>query len=155
MSGGDWSSAPDDVDVDAVDTELSRKMADQLTMRGLELDDVAMQRLREAAADMEEGVAQSGHVHQQVPFLCATPDGPVHANFELSRSPGNETFKVTLSGAGLPEVDPQELFRQMRGEMTQPGGGGVPVGVVLTLIVAAALLITAVAGGIIMAAAAG
>ncbi len=153
MSGGDWSSAPDDVD--AVDSVLSRKMADMITTRGLELDAVGMQRLREAAAEMEEQIGRSGHAHQQVPFISARPEGPVHANFELTRSPGNEHFKVTLSGAGLPAVDPNEDFAKMWDEMKAPQGGGVPVLVIVTLVLATLIVVGMLAISILAALMAG
>ncbi len=98
MGGGDWSDAPNESP--AVDSELSKKMVAQLTMNGLTLDAVAHDRLREVAAEMHAEFDAHGHAKQDVPFLCATSAGPVHANFTASGSPGSPRLEMKLSSEG-------------------------------------------------------
>jgi|GEM_PF-6908644 hypothetical protein len=151
--GGDWSAprAGARADGEALATRLERAARE----RGLDLDEMARERLREAADLAEAELARHNVADGNLPFLCATDEGPVHLKFHCERTPSSFRLDVTFDGAtpqGKPgkrsparvsmadldslELKPgeRELVERMITQRDDPAKSTVPVLVIMILV---------------------
>lgn len=162
--GGDWSvirdpRAGDRADGEALATRLERSARE----RGLDLDEMARTRLREAADIAEAELTHHGVADGNIPFLCATDEGPVHLKFHCERTPRSFRTEVTFDGA-VPQKIPgkrsparlsmedldsmalkpgeREVFERMIAQRDDPAKPTVPVIVIAVLTCTAIFLIS-------------
>ena len=162
--GGDWSvirnpRAGERADGEALATRLERAARE----RGLELDEMARARLREAADIAEAELARHNVADGNIPFLCTTDEGPVHLKFHCERAPRSFRIEVTFDGAvpqkppgkmsparlSMEDLDSMELkpgereaFERMITQRDDPAKPTVPVIVILILACTSIFLIS-------------